>query len=78
LFKISEILDTPIESLLDINPNSIYNQTNNDNSIGHQEIGQLYQDKKEKSEKIEQLYEARLKDKNEMVEQLQKIIEKLG
>jgi hypothetical protein len=38
----------------------------------------LYQENKEKSEKIEQLYESRLKDKELMIEQLQKIIEKLG
>jgi transcriptional regulator with XRE-family HTH domain len=77
LFKIAEILETPVENLLEINPNTIYNQTNNDNSVGHQEVGQLYQDNKEKSEKIEQLYEDRLKDKNDMIAQLQKIIEKL-
>lgn len=78
LFKISEILETPVESLLDINPNNIYNQTLNDNSIIYQDFENLYQDNKEKSEKIVQLYEARLTDKSDMIAQLQKIIDKFG
>ncbi|WP_394759205.1 helix-turn-helix domain-containing protein [Flavobacterium sp.] len=80
LFKISEILETPIEGFLDINPNTIYHQNNNDNGtfIGHQEVENLYQDNKEKTEKIAQLYEARLQDKNDMIVELKKIIEKLG
>ena len=78
LFKISEILETPVENFLDINPNTIYHQTLNDNSIGHQEFQNLYQDNKEKTEKIAQLYEARLQDKNDMIAELKKIIEKLG
>lgn len=78
LFKISEILETPVETLLDINPNNIYNQTLNDYSVGHQEVQNLHQDNKEKSEKITELFEARISDKNEMIAQPQKIIEKLG
>lgn len=80
LFEISEILETPIEGFLDINPNTIYHQNNNDNGtfIGHQEVENLYQDNKEKTEKIAQLYEARLQDKNDMIVELKKIIEKLG
>lgn len=78
LFKISEILETPVESLLDINPNNIYHQNNNDNGtfIGHQEVQNLYQDNKEKSDKIELLFEQLIKDKDLMIMQLQKIIEK--
>ena len=38
----------------------------------------FYQENKEKSEKIEQLYEKRLKDKEDMIEQLKKTIEKIG
>ncbi|POS01010.1 helix-turn-helix domain-containing protein [Flavobacterium croceum] len=78
LFKIAEILETSVIDILDINPNTIYNQTNNDNAtfIGHQQVEHLYQDNKEKSEKIEQLYLSRLKDKDAMIEQLQKLLEK--
>ena len=80
LFKIAEILETPVVDLLDINPNTIYNQTNNDSAtfIGHQQVEHLYQENKEKSEKIEQLYESRLKDKDLLIVQLQKIIENLN
>lgn len=78
LFKIAEILETPVNDLLEINPNNIYHQINNDNAIGHQEVEHLYQDNKEKSKKIELMYEARLNDKNNMIGQLQKIIEKLS
>ena len=77
LFKIAEILETPVYDILEINPNNIYNQTNNDNAIGHQEVAHLHQDNKEKSEKIELLYEERLKDKDVMIAQLQKIVDKM-
>ncbi len=81
LFKIAEILETPVNDILEINPNNIYNQNyNHDNVtvIAHQEVEHLYQENKEKSEKIELLYEARLNDKDNMIGQLQKIIEKLS
>ncbi|WP_310554788.1 helix-turn-helix domain-containing protein [Flavobacterium sp.] len=78
LFKISEILETPVEDFLNINPNNIYNQTLNDNAIIYQDFENLYQDNKEKTEKIAQLYEARLQDKNDAIIELKKIIEKLS
>lgn len=75
LYQIAEILDTPVYELLDVNPNNIYNQQNfYDASVGHQEIQNLYQENKDKTEKIETLYEERLKDKDKMIEQLQDII----
>ena len=78
LFKIAEILETPVNDILEINPNNIYHQTNNDNGtfIGHQEVAHLHQDNREKTEKIELLYEERLKDKDAIIAQLQKIIDK--
>lgn len=76
LFKIAEILETPVNDILEINPNNIYHQTNNDNAIGHQEVAHLHQDNREKSEKIALLYEERLKDKDAIITQLQKIIDK--
>ena len=78
LYKIAEILETPVNDILQIKPNNIYNQTNNDYSVGHQEVAHLYQENKEKADKIELLYEARLKDKETMIAQLQKIVERLG
>ncbi|OAE91992.1 helix-turn-helix transcriptional regulator [Flavobacterium psychrophilum] len=78
LYKIAEILETAVEDFLDIAATNIYHQTNQDTGtfIGHQEVQNLYQENKEKSEKINALYELRLKDKEGMIVQLQKIIEK--
>lgn len=78
LFEIANILETPVEKFLEINPNNVYNQDLKDNAVGHQEVQTIYQDNKEKSEKIEIFYEARLKDKDLMINQLQKIIDRLG
>ena len=54
LFKIAEILETPVNDILELQPNTVYNQTNNDKGtfIGHQEVAHLYQDNKELTEKI--------------------------
>ena len=70
--KISEILNMPITEAFDIKTGDVLNQELKDNAIGKVET--LYQENKEKSEKIEQLYESRLKDKEVLIEQLQKII----
>ncbi len=78
LFEIANILETPVEKFLEINPNNVYNQDLKDNAVGHQEVQTIYQDNKEKSEKIEILYEARLKDKDLMIAHLQKIIDRFG
>lgn len=77
LIEITEILETPVMDILDIDPNNIYHQNNNEKGtfIGHQEVQHLYQDNKEKTEKIEMLYEARLTDKDEMIATLQRIID---
>jgi len=52
LFKIAEVLETKIEDVLDIKADKIYNQDLKDNSIGHQEIQNMYQDNKEVYEKL--------------------------
>ena len=78
LFKISDILKTPVEKFLEINPNNVYNQDLKDNAVGHQEVQNLYQENKDKSEKIELLFEQRLKDKDDLIFQLKKMLEKLG
>ena len=74
LYQIAQILEAKIEDLLDIKADKIYKQDINENGIGYQAIEHFYADNKEKSEKIEQLYESRLKDKDVMIAQLQKII----
>ncbi|SDL89260.1 helix-turn-helix domain-containing protein [Chryseobacterium taihuense] len=78
LYQIAEILEAPVYELLDVNPNNIYNQQNfYDASVGYQDIQNLYQENKDKTDKIESLYEERLKDKDKMIEQLQDIISTL-
>ncbi len=75
LYQIADILEAPVYELLDANPNNIYNQQNfYDTSVGYQDIQNLYQENKDKTEKIESLYEERLKDKDKMIQQLQDII----
>lgn len=75
LYQIADILEAPVYELLDANPNNIYNQQNfYDASVGYQDIQNLYQENKDKTEKIESLYEERLKDKDKMIQQLQDII----
>lgn len=77
LVQIAQILEAKIEDLLDLKANSEFNQTNNENATGYQQqIENYFQENKEKSEKIEQLYESRLKDKDVMIAQLQKLLEK--
>lgn len=78
LYQISKILETPIYEFLDVIPNNIYNQQYfYDTSIGHQEIQNLYQESKEKTQKIETLYEERLNDKDKLISQLQDLIKSL-
>lgn len=78
LYQIANILEAPVYDLLDAVPNNIYNQQNfYDTSVGYQDIQNLYQENKEKTDKIEALYEERLKDKEKMIEQLQHIIDSL-
>lgn len=76
LFKIAEILETQVKDILEVAPNNIYNQSNHDQAtfIGHQEVQNLYQENKEQNTKIMELYEARLKDKDVLIAQLQKMV----
>lgn len=75
LFQIAKILEVSVGSILDIEANSQLNQINNDNSTGYlQQIENFHQENKERNEKIELLYEARIKDKDGMIAQLQKMI----
>ncbi len=58
--------------MLDIKAKNIYNQHMQNQSIDHQEIENLYQESKEKMEKIIALYEARLQDKDDLIALLTK------
>lgn len=78
LFQIAKILDEKVVDILGINPNNQLNQTINDTATGYQQqIENYFQENKEKSEKIEALYEARLKDKDETITALKEIISPL-
>lgn len=74
LYKISEILETKVGDILELKPTNVFNQNNNDNGtfIGKQEIQNLYEENKEKSEKIISLYESIIQEKNTQIENLKK------
>lgn len=76
LYKIGEILETSIGEILDIEVKNQLIQTNKDNSTGYlQQIENFHQENKNQMDKIIDLYEERLKDKNFIIEQLQNKIE---
>ena len=69
LFKIAEILEAKIEDILDIKADKIYKQDLKDNSIGHQEIQNMYQDNKE-------VYEKLIASKDEQIALLKSLLDK--
>ena len=69
LFKIAEILEAKIEDILDIKADKVYKQDLKDNSIGHQEIQNMYQDNKE-------VYEKLIASKDEQIALLKSLLEK--
>lgn len=52
LYKITEILETKIGQVLELQSENIYNQDLKDHAIGHQEIQNMYQDNKDLYEKL--------------------------
>jgi transcriptional regulator with XRE-family HTH domain len=50
--EIQALLEIPINELLDINSGDVYNQSLHDQSIGHQQVENLYQDNKELSDEF--------------------------
>lgn len=76
LYQIAKILEITVGDILDIQANIQLNQSNNENANGYlRQIENFHQENLKKSEKIESLYEARLKDKDLVIEQLQKSME---
>ncbi len=72
LYKIAEILEVNISELLDIKNISQFNQTNKENAISYlQQIASFYQENKHQNQKIIELYEARLKDKDKIIVHLE-------
>lgn len=74
LLVITDILELPITEVLDIKTGDTYNQDLKDNSIGRVET--LYQDNKDKTEKIEHLYQQLLKEKDETIKMLKELVTK--
>ncbi|MBT8245774.1 MAG: helix-turn-helix domain-containing protein [Winogradskyella sp.] len=76
LYKLAEILETPVTELLDVKANNIFHQNNNDKGtfIGNQEVENLYQENKEQNQKIIELYEARLQDKDRLIARLEALV----
>jgi transcriptional regulator with XRE-family HTH domain len=73
LYQIAEVLDVKIAELLGIDLKSEFNQTNNDGGIGYlQKEYNFYQENKEQYQKIIELYESRLADKDALIEVLRK------
>ena len=69
LFRISNLLDTPLPELLEID-NYTLQQINEPNSMGYQQkIGNFYQENRE-------IYDKLLKSKDEQIELLKKLLEK--
>jgi len=72
LFKIAEILQESVSSLIETTEENVINQTNNENSIGNQylkKIENFYQDNKE-------VYDKLLKSKDEQIELLKGLLSK--
>src|SRR5690554_6021103 len=76
LFKIASILDIPLTELLNLDKDDLYQHNHDNESVFKQKIEHFYQENKDKTEKIEQLYESLLKEKEKVIIALQKIIEK--
>ncbi len=73
LYKIAEILEVEVSEILEIKATNQFNQTNKENTTGYlQQTANFYQDSKEQYEKIIELYESRLQDKDRLIETLSK------
>jgi len=77
LIKISEILEKPIYYFFEANPNNIYyNQPMAENSIGMQQIENLYQDNKETTTKLSETYEATIQCLKDEIAFLREMIQR--
>ncbi|HRP58345.1 helix-turn-helix transcriptional regulator [Agriterribacter sp.] len=76
LLKISEILEKPVYYFFESNPNNIYNQSNNDNAIGH--IDHLYQDNREARARLAESYESSIKNLKEEIVFLRDLVNSKG
>lgn len=76
MLVITDILELPITEVLDIKTGDTYNQDLKDNSSSIGKVETCYQDNKDKTEKIEQLYQQLLKEKDETIKMLKELVTK--
>lgn len=74
LLCITDALEIPLSEILDIKTGDTLNQDLKDNSFGIGKVETLHQESKDKTEKIEELYKALLKEKDETIAVLKSII----
>ena len=60
LFSVAKLLEADVSEILDLKNQTIYNQDLKDNSVGHQQVENLYQENKE-------VYQELLKAKDEQI-----------
>lgn len=75
MYKLADILEVEVSELLEIKASNQFNQTNNEHTTGYlQQTANFYQESKDQNQKIIELYEARLEDKNRLITRLEKLI----
>lgn len=75
LLSITDILEMPLSEILEIKTGDTLHQKFKNNSVG--KIETQYQESKDKTEKIEELYKALLKEKDETIAVLKSIVGKI-
>lgn len=60
VFQIAQILDTSVYDLLDLKGENIYHQILNDNSVGHQEIKNMYLENRDLTDKLIESYKSEI------------------
>ena len=75
LFTISKLLETDVSEILDLKKSTIFNQTENETANAFGKIEHYYQDNKEITAKLLDQYETRLKEKDEQMALLKKLLQ---
>lgn len=76
LYRLAEILEVEVSDLLGLKATNRFNQTNMENATVYlQQTANFYQENKEQTRQIIELYELRLQDKDRLIERLEKLIE---
>ena len=70
--KIREILEAPYSDFFELEKGNMYKQDMGDNSIGHQEIQNMYQDNRETTQKLIQTLEQQIEHLKEEIGYLRK------